>query len=211
MAQVKRETAIICMIDNILNGNFVKTEGWNPSYFETDVGNVSRANIMGVVVSKDQEGLVVDDGSGRILLRSFEDNSFFGFDIGNFVMVIGRPRIYNNQKYITPEIIKRIDPLWGEFRKAQLEGVGGCKPMEGVEKKPGKVMLKEDEVEGDPGLTNPFQKIMEFIKDLDSGGGADIDEVVKRSGFANADETVRRLIAEGEIFEIRPGKLKILE
>jgi RPA family protein len=203
MAQIKRETAIICTIRDILIGSFVKTEGLTPSYFSTDRGNISRANIIGVVVNNDGEGFVVDDGTGRILLRSFEAQ--IGLDaaeVGSLVMIIGRPRIFNEQKYIVPEIIKKIDQGWAEFRKAYLEL---NKAEQVLVKKEVRIPVKEESPS-----TNPYQKVIGFIKDLDVGGGADINDVVKRSGLPGAEEVVKKLIEEGEIFEIKPGKLKLL-
>jgi RPA family protein len=204
MASIKREKAMICMIDDLLQGSFVRTEGWNPSYFSTEMGDVSRANIMGVVVNKEPNGgVLLDDGSGRILLRSFEENAFAGVDTGDLVLVIGRPRIYNEQKYVLPEIIKKVDHKWGEYRRLQLELLR--KRVKRV-KKAVAVSIKE----AVPPV-NYFQKILEFIKDLDSGSGADAEEVIKRSGAPDADALIRKLIEEGEIFELKPGKLKILE
>jgi hypothetical protein len=204
MAQIKRETAIICMVDDLLKGSFVKTEGWNPSYFSTDLGNISRVNIMGVVVSNEPVGgLILDDGSGRILLRSFEENAFGNLEISDLIMVIGRPRVYNEQKYVLPEIIKKINPSWGAYRQVQLELLRKkIKPVKREIRIP---------IPGEEQPVNYFQKILEFIRDLDAGGGADAGEVIKRSNAPKAEALIQKLIEEGEIFEIRPGVLKILE
>jgi RPA family protein len=203
MAQIKRETASICTINDLLKGTFIKTEGWNPSYFSTELGNLTRVNIMGFIVTRTEEGIVIDDGTGRILLRSFEDHKLGHSDIGDFVIVIGRPRVYNEQKYIMPEIIKKLDPAWIEYRKAQLDKIDRRAP----EKIDNRTVIKEDPAQAQ----NPYQKIMEFIRDLDQGNGAEMEEVIKRSGAVNAEMILRKLIEEGEIFEIKPGKLKMLE
>ena len=204
MPSIKRETAIICMVDDLLRGSFIKTEGWNPSYFSTELGDISRVNIMGVVVSKDPANrLVIDDSSGRIVLRSFENEAFAGVNIGDLITVIGRPRVYNEEKYVLPEIVRKIGQKWGVFRQLQLEALE--KKRKKV-KKEDRVLLKEESQS-----VNYFQKILEFIKDLDTGEGAEIGDVKKRSNAPNAEELIKKLIEEGEIFEIRPGKLKILE
>ncbi|MBW2991016.1 hypothetical protein KY348_04905 [Candidatus Woesearchaeota archaeon] len=203
MPPIKRETATICMINDLLRGSFIKTEGWKPSYFSTEIGDVSRVNIFGVVVSKDVSGgIILDDGSGRILLRSFEGGTFTDLNLGDLVMVIGRPRIYNEEKYVLPEIIKKMDSKWGLHRQAQLEVLN--KKRKKV--KPESRVIIEDKEKP----VNYFQKILEFIKDMDVGEGADIEEVKKRSGAPNAEELVQKLIEEGEVFEVRTGKLKIL-
>jgi len=204
MAQVKRETAMICMVEDLLRGSFVKTEGWNPSYFSTERGNVSRVNIMGVVVSKEPAGgVLLEDGSGRILLRSFEEAAFTAVDTGDLVMVIGRPRIYNEQKYVMPEIIKKMSHKWVEHRQLQLEILR--KKINPVRKETRLKLIDEEQ------QVNYSQKILEFIRDLDAGEGADIEEIIKRSNAPNAETLIRKLIEEGEIFEIRPGRIKVLE
>ncbi len=206
MASIKRETAVICSINTLLDGEFVRTEGWKPSYFSTNIGDVSRTNLMGVIVSKEPTGnLYLDDGTGRILLRSFEEQAFEDLNIGDFVMVVGRPRVYNEERYVLPEIISKPGPRWGEYRKLQLKMRKANTRARSPEQKDKKIKL-------DPPVqkTNYYQKILEFIKDLDNGGGADIEEVKKRSGAPDAEGVVKKLIEEGEVFELRPGKLKIL-
>jgi len=202
VAQIKRETAIICAVNDLLQGSFVRTEGWTPSYFATDIGNISRVNLMGVVVEKDEEGIIIDDGTGRILLRSFETN-LPEANVGELVLIIGRPRVFNEKKYVVPEIMRKISPDWAEYRKIQLKRMSRITTFVRVEKK--------EVVNEPPQGQNPYQRIVEFIKDLDNGEGADIGEVERRSGFSNAGELISRLIEEGEIFEIRPGRIKILE
>ncbi len=204
MADIKRETAVICVINDLLRGSFVRTEGWKPSYFSTEAGDLSRVNLMGVVVGKEAaRGAIIDDGSGRILLRSFENEAFDDLNISDLVMVIGRPRVYNEEKYLLPEIIKKVDQKWGQYRQLQLRVLNRKKKKLKKEKP---VLIREE-----AHSTNHFQKIISFIKDLDVGEGADIEEVKKRSAAPNAEELIKKLIEEGEIFEIRPGKLKILE
>jgi len=204
MAQVKRETAYICLISDIIQGNFVKAEGWNPSYVVTAIGNLSRINLMGVLVSREDNDLVLDDGSGRIILRSFEEGSLNEFNVGDFVTVIGRPRAYNEQKYIVPEIIKKTEPTWAEYRKKQIEFL---KREQVPVRKENKVIAAEPTSP----VANQYQKIIEFIRDLDAGDGAEANEVAGRTGFPNAEMLILKLIEEGEIFEIKPGRLKILE
>lgn len=202
MAQIKRETAIICAVKDILQGSFVRTEGWAPSYFATDAGNISRVNLMGVVVEKEGDGIVIDDGSGRILLRSFETN-LPEANVGELMLIIGRPRIFNEKKYVVPEIMRKMSPAWAEYRKLQLERI--LRVTTPIRKE------KKEVIAEMPQGQNPYQRIVEFIKDLDTGEGADTGEVERRSGFSNAGELISRLIEEGEIFEIRPGRIKILE
>lgn len=204
MADIKRETARMCLVDDLLKGSFVKTEGWKPSYFSTDEGDVSRVNLIGVIVSNDPGGrVIIDDGSGRILLRSFEGDPFIDLNLGDLVLIVGRPRVYNEEKYVLPEIMKKIDPKWGVYRQKILEIQRKKMKKRRTEKR----MVVEECVQP----INYFQKILDFIKDLDNGEGADIEEVKKRSNAPDAEELIKKLIEEGDVFEVRAGKLKILE
>ena len=163
---------------------------------------------MVVVVSKQNlenanyQLLVVDDGSGRISIRSFdENNNFDGIEIGDILLVIGRPREYLNEKYIVSEILKKINnPLWIEVRKLELSNKKEA--TEQIEK----AEIKEEEIEEDVNT-----KIFNLIKEADNGEGADIEDIIKKSNIRKAEEILKKLLEHGEVFEIRPGKLKILE
>lgn len=52
--------------------------------------------------------------------------------------------------------------------------------------------------------------IREIIKNLDSGDGADIDEVVSKSEIDDTEKIIDNLLRDGEIYEIRPGRIKLL-
>jgi hypothetical protein len=53
--------------------------------------------------------------------------------------------------------------------------------------------------------------LIETVRALDTGSGADIDAVLSTNGLEGADKYLRTLIEEGELFETRPGKVKVLE
>jgi len=67
-----------------------------------------------------------------------------------------------------------------------------------------------DDTEDKP-LSGPVEKVIEHIQKLDSGDGADTEEVVSNSGIDNAEDIIENLLKEGEIFEITSGKVKVLE
>lgn len=51
---------------------------------------------------------------------------------------------------------------------------------------------------------------LEIIRELDTGDGANFEDAAKKIGVRGED-IITSLLAKGEIFETRPGKLKILE
>ena len=55
-----------------------------------------------------------------------------------------------------------------------------------------------------------FGLISQLIEKLDTGTGADCEEVIKQAEVETAEKVISLLIQEGEIFEFTPGKLKLL-
>jgi hypothetical protein len=55
-------------------------------------------------------------------------------------------------------------------------------------------------------FTNP----LDIIRELDKGEGANFEDVAKKLG-PKGEDIITSLLAKGDIFETRPGKLKILE
>jgi RPA family protein len=215
----KRQVAFKVKVDEISNGQFIKEEGWKPNYVLTSYGNISRINIMAMIIAKldDEKNYTVDDGSGTIDLRWFEDvDSFKNFNTGELVNIVGRIREYNNIKYILPEIIRKIDnPKWLELRKHELGKREKCQetlqPVEQPKPESPTVTEFEDVVNATPAKESTVDKLIKVIKEKDAGEGVDIDEVIAASSIPEADSLIKRLLEEGDIFEIKPGRIKVLE
>jgi len=231
---VRRQTAYKVRISDLVNGSYVKEEGWTPNYIVTANGlQISRANIIGVLIEKDinQEGyssLVIDDGSATIAVRSFERHPILEeLETGDIILIIGKPREYGNEKYIVPEIIKKVEnKKWLEVRKAELELQELSSKLLSREKEP-KISIEESKKKGnieakgsareeysDKELLEEAREaeiIYNLVKDLDKGGGAPIEEIIKKSNLKNAEHILNKFIKEGEVFQIRPGRVKVLE
>jgi hypothetical protein len=202
MAEYERQTAKKCRIAHILNGEFIQKEGWEPSYVSTEVGKISRCNVMGIVVSKDPESLLVDDGSAKITLRTFGEIDLERFDIGDPVLIIARPREYNEQLYLAGEVVKKVDAKWLEYRRAEIAQL----PTVEIEDEPDEVEDLQEEAAEHSQMT---ERVLDAIRDLDDGDGADVDDVIDELG--EGESTINSLMEEGEVFEIKPGKVKVLE
>ena len=46
---------------------------------------------------------------------------------------------------------------------------------------------------------------------MDNGDGADTEDIITSANMDNTEDIIKSLLEEGEIFEVRPGKLKVLE
>ena len=216
----KRQMACKARIADLINGKYVKEEGWTPNYIITKQGkHISRINLIGTIISKgdsgqDYQSLIIDDGSGNISLRAFEKNEAINnTEIGDVIIVIGRPREYSSEKYIVPEIIKKINNnKWINVRKIELE-IEDLKTTE-LPAKEEKVIIESIESESvkqTKSIINNPQIVYETVKKLDSGQGVNIDKIIKKTGIRNAEEIIKKFLMEGEMFEISPGRIKILE
>ena len=196
-----RQTAQIIGIQDILTGDYVKEEGWQPNYIVVGARKVSRVNIIGTIVDKGENQTSVDDGNASISLRSFENPDFFkSIEIGDTVVVVGKPRQFNDEKYIAIEILKKTDPGWLKVRQKQLEIMP--EPEAPVTTKTEEVIVEEVVV------VDQEDKLIQKIRELDQGQGIETQKLLNE-GFSEQD--INRLLENGEIFEISPGKLKILE
>jgi len=136
-----RQTAYKVWIKDLVNGNYVTQEGWDPNYIETNGKKVSRANILAIITEKyinedkTYATSTLDDGSSSIQLRTFQDEIPFieSVDIGDSVLVIGKPREQNNERFITAEIVKKINPVWLKIRKLELPKITLTEKKENVQ------------------------------------------------------------------------------
>lgn len=191
----------------MVNASYVAAEGWNPNVLRINNEDVARVNIMGVVVSKatteifNYDFFTMDDGSGKITVRSFENKNLSkNLDMGTVVMVIGRPREYGGEVYIAPEIVKKIDDTaWVELRKLELE----MRPAPATT--PPETKADEITIEKE---SDPNERILDYIKQQDSGEGVGVEEIIGK--YADAQAVIERLQLQGDIFEVRPGRVKVL-
>ena len=209
----KRNVAYKVMVKDILKSNYVKVEGGTPNYLVLDNGKqISRINMIGTIIDKlftetqEYQNITVDDGSGNISVRSFENKGIFNdFNIGESILIIGRPREFGNEKYIIPEIIKIIDNKeWIELRKLEL-----FTSLSHKQKKEQPFTIDVYDLEED--IVVEDNNIFVLIKKLDQGDGADFNEIVEKANNQEAEKIINNMIKQGELFEIKPGKIKVLE
>ena len=200
---VERKVAKKIPIIDIVKGTYIKRPGWDPSGVLTKYGEITRTNIIGLIVSKSETensmSFLVDDGTGSIIIRMFE-KSQKEYQVGDFVRVIGRIRENSNTIFVVPEIIKKVDKKWHKFHNLELKLQKRVTPK-----------LPVEETEEQDFETGPYQKILNVISVLDQGTGVDVQEIVSNIKIQNCEKIIRNLIEEGEIFEINPGRVKLLE
>ena len=95
------------------------------------------------------------------------------------------------------------------FLKPTTEGAAFTLPIEPEEIIEPEVVETEEVVENNE--IDDTSKILALVKEMDIGEGADIQDVISKSGNKETESILKNLLQEGEIFEIKPGKLKVLE
>src|SRR3989344_77926 len=125
----KRHIAYKFRIGGILSGRPI-LEADKLRGVELGGKKVSRVNVVANIIDKYvQDGekkyavLTLDDATGQIKLKLFGDDikKFDEFNQGDTVLVIGLLRSWNNEVYVTPEIIKKKDPAFLLVRKLEAE------------------------------------------------------------------------------------------
>jgi len=210
--QIKRQIAEKLWIADLKDGQYIKEEGLRPNYVLLKNNHkVSRVNLVGTVVSSSNDlgyrDVCIDDGSAKISIRAFEQNpAMDDLSIGDPIFIVGRPREYGQEIYVLPEIIKKINNMkWLEVRQLELKKVKVVEAPADVPELP-----EEEEAEEEVVEDKSFGVVREAIKKLDSGSGADYEEIIKEAG-QDAEKIIANLLKNGDAFEVSPGKLKLLE
>ncbi len=199
--EFKRHVAYKYRIGDILAGQ-VTLEGDRFKSLEIGDKKVVRVNIIANITDKfTQEGekkystLTIDDATGQLRIKSFGDDTakLTNFTQGDTVQIIGLLRTWNNELYITPEIIVKKDPSYLLIRKLEVEAT---KP---------KVLDKSES-------QNMRDNMLNLIKQHDEKGGIDLDtmKTALNVNMETINQEIRKLLEEGMIYEPRPGKLRYL-
>jgi len=197
---LKRNIAFKLRIGNILSGNQIY-EGDRMKFIEVNEKRVSRINIIANIIDKFvQEGekkyasLTLDDASGQIRVKFFGEDveKVNEFNQGDTVLVIGLVRQWNNELYLTPEILKKKDPYFLLVRKLETE-------------------LEQPKLDKDK-ISEVKDKIIEMVKEAEKEGGLDIDKIILdlKEPPNVINNEIKKILEEGTVYEPRPGKLRYL-
>lgn len=204
--QFKRHIAYKLRIGDIQIGKPI-LDGERFSFLELGDKKIIRVNVIGNIIERyDTEGekthtyFTLDDGSGQLKLRAFGEDSlkFKNVTQGLCVIVIGTLRFWNNEIYMTPEIIKEQNPKYLSVRKLELE---------------------KHRNENSPVPENKEQvkaikdQILDLIKKSEDDGGLDTDQIIMQLRETTPEiinQEIKKMIEEGMIFEPRPGKVRWL-
>lgn len=199
--QFKRHVAYKFRIGAILSGKPI-LEDDRLRFVEINNKNIVRVNIIANIVDKFlQEGekkygsITLDDATGQVRVKTFgEDISkLSNLNQGDTVMIIGLFRYWNNEVYITPEIIKKKDPAFLLVRKLEVEA-GEPKSLN----KEKLIELKD--------------KIMQMVKEEEKNNGVEVEKLIMelKEHPSAINQEIKKLLEDGLVYEPRPGKLRYL-
>jgi hypothetical protein len=199
--QYKRNIAFKLRIGDIQRGKPI-LEAERLRYLELNNKQIIRVNLIANIIDKYvQEGekkfasLTLDDASGQIKIKTFGDDieKFSPLNQGDTILVIGMLRYWNNEVYITPEIIKNKDPSFLLVRKLEVESE--------MPKNPPKETLIELK-----------DKIIDMVKEAEKDGGLDIEKLILelKEHPDVINQEIKKLLEDGVVYEPRPGKLRWL-
>ncbi len=203
--QFKRNIAFKYRIGDLLIGKPVM-DGERFSFLELGNRKIIRVNIIGNITDRyESEGerkyvfLTLDDGSGQIKLKCFGEDveKFKNVVQGQTVLVVGSLRNFNNETYISPEIIKEQDTRYLLVRKLEIE----------KDKKKNAVPLAREQI------IAVKDKILNEIKNSEKDGGIEMDKIImdlREISPEIINQEIKKLLEEGIVFEPRPGKIRWL-
>ncbi len=198
----KRHIAFKLRIGDILSGKSIMNEE-RFTHLELDGKNIIRVNVVGNVVDKfETEGekqyifTTIDDGSGQIALKSFGDDIEKQKPLaqGQTILVIGVLRNFNNETYISPEVIKEQDPKYLLIRKLEVEK---ARPKSDMVSKEQIVAVKD--------------RILGAIKNSEEG--IETDQLTTEMRDLSPEiikQEIQKFLEEGIVFEPRPGIVRYL-
>ena len=215
----KREVARKAWIGSLIKGEFHKSEGWTPGYVEFDGQKYTRVSLVATVVGKfltedgNYASITLDDGTETVRLKAFGPDvlKLKDLHVGEVVRCIGKVRMYNEETYIAPEIVRQLeDPHWVLVHKLQLGATFSApthaevKPQ--IPEQAAVEAIKEE-------VVNVQKQILDSIRSLDTGLGADMTQIIAGSGLdeEEAKNVLYALLKSGDIYEPRKGKLKVLD
>jgi len=199
---MKRRIAYKMKVGDLLAGKVIM-DGERFSFLELGNRQIIRVNVVANIVDKfssDEKkytSFTLDDASGQIRAKVFGEDvdKFAEIGVGTTVMIIGVLRSFNNELYISPEIIKIQDTRYLLVRKLELEKE---MPKSTLENKEQIVVLRD--------------MIIEMIKTAEDDGGIEADRLIMdlKQHPDLINQEIKKLLEGGIIYEPRPGVFRWL-
>ena len=199
---MERQIAHKAWIGTLLKG---KVNLENERLISLDIGTkkISRVNLIANVVdrysgdSRPYVALTLDDSSGNIRVKAFADSITLLSDIniGDTILIVGMLRSFNDEIYITPEIVKIVEPKWALIRRLELTKEYG----------------KFGNAQTSASVSDNKIRILELLNQ--NADGIEIEKLIMQLNnieVSQINKIVFELIEEGRIYEPMPGKIRAM-
>lgn len=235
---------------------------------------VSKIKVAGAIIQEDLQAtnsIEIDDGTATMQVRQYIDPAtnvqiIKDVKIGDTVLVIGKIREYNDQRYIQADIVRKIDQeqlkyyharaaneskkydelQWQADKSKAAEQYGDGFSTAATIGEPTNKQTQQAQTATDnapatqttsssavnasglstdsiatteqmptSGEKSPIQNksemICTYIKEHDSDEGVDIQDIINDTKVENCEQVINDLLEAGEIFMVRPGRVKVLD
>lgn len=213
--EIKRHTAYKVWIADIVNRPYEKGLGeFDPNYVQIQDKKVSRVNIIATVIAKQEQDtsatVNLDDGTAGMQAIIWDNKAMVqNIKVGATVIAIGKVREFNNQRQIALEIIRELTPEWRKLREEELKNEFTA-PLQQAAPQQVTQTVTNNTTTTQVTQADIRKEVLQAIETLDTDDGADFFKIVQTTGKDEEliDATVQALLKEGEIFEVKPGKLR---
>lgn len=178
---------------------------------------VLRVNLIALVVnvytSPNYSSLQLDDGSGNIRLKVWNEDvpMLENFAIGDLVLVVGKLNNFNDETYIRPEVVKKLNDLaWAKLRKLELTKQFGQVEKSEILQKDINIVQEETVQEAVPPSNENRGKVVLALESFPDG--VEMEDLFKKIELdeKQVELVIDDLLKEGEIFQPRPGVFKLV-
>ncbi len=185
--QFQRQTAIKASLGDVQSSSLVEGKEDQPTALELASGERSgRVSVIAVLVDVGEREGWIDDGTGLLQVRSFDVLKWPL--VGSLVHVVGRVREYGSQRYLAVEVVRVIDAGWALVRKRELE-----------------LRRSLTHASHPPGV-----ELVSMVDQLDDGQGADYESIKTMLNRNDAEQLMQSALESGTLFQVAPGRLKVL-
>lgn len=166
---------------------------------EVQKGVEGRVRVVGRVAEaftspkNDYKFLTLEDESGIVRIKAFREQMarIGGISKESYVDVFGTVKEFRGEKYIVPDIVKKVDANFAQMRGSEIQA-------------------EPEQAAAD--LPEAKRKASAAVRRLDKGNGAPYEDIKRELGID--DEKLKAALAEllhsGELFEPTYGKYKLI-
>ncbi|MEK6907528.1 MAG: OB-fold nucleic acid binding domain-containing protein [Nanoarchaeota archaeon] len=210
MEQINRLVAYKLWLSYLNENNFVARTGeFESNYVTLNDKQVSRINIIANVVNKYEnedktyKAITVDDSSSQIRLKTWREDTKILDNInpGDIVLVIGKVKKYNDEIYVLPEIVKKVNANEELLRKLELIKEYGI-PKEKLNLDEPETKIEYEEINfSSNDLRN---KLLSLIEKYEENLGVTLEEIKLqlRYKIEEINKILEELLKEGEIYQV---------